>query len=95
MTPTKDLLEQPLHAAEFLDLPATPDEVAAIACGPLTRRYSKAPEYEYGPELRRELLAEAGKIHAREIDAAVDMLNEAAKTSPLLYRALSRTAPEF
>jgi hypothetical protein len=84
-----------LHAAEFLDLPATPNKVAAIASGPLMRRYSKAPEYEYGPELRRELLAEAGKIHAREIDAAVDMLNEAAKTSPLLYRALSRTAPEF
>ena len=36
----------------------------AICEGPLMRRYSKALEYEYSPELRREILADARRRHA-------------------------------
>jgi hypothetical protein len=83
-----------LRVAAFLDLPATKAQVQAIASGPLMRRYSKAPEYEYSPDLRRELLDEARRLHASEIDRALDLLNEAAEASPLLHRALARAATE-
>jgi hypothetical protein len=53
-------------------------------------RYSKAPEYEYSAELRRELLAEAAELHAGDINSALAMLQSASETSPLLRRALSR-----
>ena len=68
--------------------------IASIANGPLMRRYSKALEYEYSPALRRDLLDEAGRNHAREIEAALAMLHKAARQSPLLARALARTTTE-
>ena len=58
-------------------------------------RYSKALEYEYSPGLRRELLEEAAAHHGRDIDGALRLLEKAAETSPLLQRALSRTAAEI
>lgn len=82
------------EAAQFLGVPSTSERIAEIASGPLMRRYSKALEYEYSPALRRELLAEAGSQHSSEIDEAVGLLEKAATGSPLLQRALSRSAPE-
>jgi len=76
-------------AAEFLGFAS--DGAAAIATGPLLGRYSKAPEYEYSPALRRDLIAEATARHGREIDDALAMLRSAAETSPLLARALARS----
>lgn len=61
-----------------------------IASGPLMGRYSKAPEYEYGAHLRRELIAEAGERFASDIERALAMLTSAAEKSPLLGRALAR-----
>lgn len=61
-----------------------------IANGPLMGRYSKAPEYEYGANLRRELIAEAGERFASDIERALAMLNSGAERSPLLGRALAR-----
>jgi hypothetical protein len=55
------------------------------------RRYSKALEYDYSPDLRRELLAQARREHGGRIDSALAMLEKAAARSPLLARALSRT----
>ena len=82
------------EAAAFLGFSHTPERVVGVAAGPLMRRYSKALEYEYSPALRRELLAEAGSQHRSEIDEAVGLLEKAATGSPLLQRALSRSAPE-
>ncbi len=65
-------------------------EVAAIAEGPLMRRYSKALEYEYSPDFRRELIAEAARHHAADIADALAMLHAGAEKSPLLARALAR-----
>jgi hypothetical protein len=53
-------------------------------------RYSKAPEYEYSPALRSELIAQANAAHMRAIDDALAMLGRAAEKSPLLERALAR-----
>ena len=79
---------------QFLRLDAPAAQLKSIANGPLMRRYSKATEYEYSPELRRDLLSEASARHASDIDAALAMLARAAETSPLLKRALERAQAE-
>jgi len=76
-----------------LEVPS--DELSGLATGPLMRRYSKALEYDYSPSLRAELLAEAGRDHLCQINEAVVALHEAAKTAPLLDRALRRAAGEI
>ena len=85
--------------AEFFGFSATPERVAEIASGPLTRRYSKATEHEYSPQLRRDLLAEADERHRPEIESALAMLDRASETAPLLRKALDRarklTGPEI
>lgn len=80
--------------AIFLGFEAEPDRIKAIARGPLMRRYSKAPEYDYSPTLRRELLGEATRQHRADIDSALAMLHRAAEKSPLLERALGRSLTE-
>ena len=65
-------------------------DVASIASSSLMSRYSKAPEYDYSPALRRNLIGETVEQHAREIDSALAMLDAAAEKSPLLARALAR-----
>lgn len=64
--------------------------VGEIANGPLMGRYSKALEYEYGPNLRRELIAEAAERFSNEIEGALAMLSSGAEKSSLLGRALAR-----
>jgi hypothetical protein len=76
--------------AAFFEFQADERQLATIAQGPLMNRYSKAPEHDYSPQLRRELIAEAGHAHRGEIASALAMLRAAAETSPLLARALNR-----
>jgi hypothetical protein len=82
------------RAAAFFGFNASPERVAEIAQGPLMRRYSKAPEFDYTPSLRRDLIAQANRHNRTEIDAALAMLEQAAQESPLLARALERAQPE-
>ncbi|QNM83107.1 hypothetical protein H8M03_01725 [Sphingomonas sabuli] len=77
--------------AGALGINAPAERVTAIANGPLMRRYSKATEYAYSPDLRRELIAEATAHNRASIDSAVAMLQSAAERSPLLARALDRS----
>jgi hypothetical protein len=80
-----------LHrVADLFGFPASDEQLQAIASGPLMRRYSKALEYDYSADLRRELIAEAEAHFRRDIDDALAMLREAAEKSPLLARALAR-----
>jgi hypothetical protein len=76
--------------AEFFGFRAEPAKVQEIARGPLMTRYSKALEYDYSADLRRELIAEATEHHRADIDRALAMLQSAAEKSPLLARALAR-----
>jgi hypothetical protein len=85
-----DMPAELARAADFLGF-AT-DEVETIVSGPLMGRYSKATEYEYTPSLRRDLIAEADSANRADVDSALAMLQSAAKTSPLLERALKRSA---
>ena len=80
--------------ADFFELAASQDEIEAIAGSPLARRYSKATEYEYSAELRRDLLDEAAALHAEDIESALAMLNAASETAPLLRKALDRAQAE-
>ena len=75
---------------EFFGFDASSEQLSAIADGPLTRRYSKAIEYEYSPQLRRDLLAEANEMHRADIESALAMLDAASETAPQLRKALDR-----
>ena len=87
-----DLPAQLTTAAAFLGLDASAERITEIAHGPLLGRYSKALEYDYSPELRRQLITAATADHAMDIDGALAMLATAAQESPLLARALKRSA---
>lgn len=78
------------EVAEFFCFPTTPERISEIVQGPLMLRYSKAPEYDYSPALRRELLDEARNEHGRTIESALAMLKRASENAPLLERALRR-----
>ncbi|MCH8615535.1 hypothetical protein LZ016_05405 [Sphingomonas sp. SM33] len=80
--------------ADFLNLDAKAQFLSQIANGPLMRRYSKATEYEYSPQLRRDLLSEAAGRHASDIETALAMLDRASETAPLLRKALDRAQAE-
>lgn len=82
------------RVAAFFRFAADAAQIEAIATGPLMGRYSKAPEYEYSPALRGELIAEAATAHGRAIDDALAMLSDAAEKSPLLARALERAGED-
>jgi hypothetical protein len=79
-----------VQAAAHIGAALSEAEAQAITTGPLMQRYSKALEYEYGPDLRRELQEESRQLHGRDIQAALTMLEDASKASPLLERALTR-----
>ena len=79
---------------KFFGFDASKEHLSAIANGPLTRRYSKATEYEYSPQLRRELLTEANERHRADIESALAMLDAASETAPLLRKALDRAQAE-
>jgi hypothetical protein len=81
--------------ADFLGFEATDERLTDIANGPLLRRYSKATEYEYSPQLRRDLLNEATRRHSEEIESALAMLDRAAETAPSLQKALGRAQAEI
>ena len=67
---------------------AREDEI--LIAGPLLRRYSKDPSYEYSPSLREALIEQELRLRSREIDTALAMLRAASEKSPLLARAVSR-----
>lgn len=82
------------RAATHFGFETAPEQLGKLAAGPLMRRYSKAPEFDYSPQLRRDLLDEAARAHRADIGAALAMLEQAAAGSPLLERALERSQPE-
>jgi hypothetical protein len=77
-------------ATEHFGFEVSDSRLAEIASGPLMTRYSKALEYDYSADLRRERIADEGRRQGSEIESALAMLRAAAEKSPLLARALSR-----
>lgn len=82
------------HTARYFGFDASEQRLNEIASGPLMRRYSKALEHDYSPELRRAVIAQAEADHGRDIREALVMLEDAAQECPLLARAMKRANPE-
>jgi hypothetical protein len=80
--------------AGFFELTADEAQIRDVAAGPLMTRYSKALEYEFGPDMRRRRLNDAAMKHGPSVNAALAMLREAAEKAPLLQRALDRSMPD-
>jgi hypothetical protein len=82
---------EPVLLAAFLhfgvDVP--PARVNEILGGPLMQSYSKAPEHAYSPALRREILDEAHKAHAAQIDKGLAWLEHTAQAHPLIGECLA------
>lgn len=72
---------------EHLHGAADRQEVEQIARSPYFARYSKAPEYGYGPEVRQKILEDAAREHDAEMRRGLAWLNE----TPALRRP---TRPE-
>jgi hypothetical protein len=85
-----DMAGELLGVASFFGFPAQTGQVAAIAGGPLMKRYSKDPSYDYSPNLRHQLIDQEIGLQGREIEAALALLRSAAEKSDLLTRALTR-----
>jgi hypothetical protein len=84
------MAEELTRIAAFFGFSAEAAQVETIARSPLMGRYSKDVSYDYSPDLRRELIEDAARHFAPEIDGALAMLRRAAEKSPLLARTLQR-----
>ncbi len=63
-------------------------EIEVLTTGPLMRQYSKAPEYAYDAEVRRDVLQSAGAEHAAEIARGMHWLEQRALRHPLAHAVL-------
>ena len=64
--------------------------IAKALAGPTMRQYSKAPEHEYGTELRKNLLADYARIAGTEISRGCQWLDSHAKIHPPIAAALEK-----
>ena len=86
----KDIPAELARIASHLGFTASGERLRELAVGPIMKRYSKDPNYEYTPKLREDLLAQELRLQGNDIDGALAMLRSASEKSPLLGRALSR-----
>jgi hypothetical protein len=80
--------------AGHFGLGADEASLRAIAEGPLMGRYSKAPEFEYSADLRREILKESRWTHGRAIRDALGWLRMIAERYPAVADAIRKAAGE-
>jgi len=59
-----------------------------LVTGPIMLSYSKAPEHDYSPNLREELLDEASKKHADDIQSTMLWVDKLATKYPLIQDAM-------
>lgn len=78
-----------LDAFRHLDIDANGIDVAKILAGPNMRRYAKATEHPYDPQLRRDLLEQARAEHRGEIARGMAWLNNAAREFAQIREALA------
>lgn len=78
------------RAAAHFGVAADPETICSIAQGPLMKRYSKALEYDYSAQLRRDLINETTAHRRSAIDGAIAMLRSGAQQSSILASAMAR-----
>ncbi|HEV2818718.1 MAG TPA: hypothetical protein VGW40_16030 [Allosphingosinicella sp.] len=88
--PTRHFMALAAHFRHEAD-----EAVARAICeGPLMRRYSKALDYEYSPQLRREILADARRRHGAAISDALNWLAGLESRYPAVAQAIRRARGE-
>jgi len=70
-------------------LPSDDRIVSAIEHSASLMRYSKAPEYDYSPAIRSEVLREARREHREEIRKGMAWLEDRARSDALLARIVN------
>jgi hypothetical protein len=77
------------RVAEHFQLPLESGWLTNIAHSPVLTRYSKSPDFEYSPQLRRELLHESRRANAAQIAAGLRWLEAQAGSQPAIARILT------
>lgn len=80
--------EQLTRAASHFRHELSSQKATELVSGPIMSSYSKAPEHDYSPNLRQELLTEANQNHATDIRVAIQWVEEIATKFPLLADAM-------
>ncbi|MEP3452953.1 MAG: hypothetical protein ABJN65_13735 [Parasphingorhabdus sp.] len=78
------------NAAEHFDLQMQPQLINDLIQGPIMNRYSKAPEYDYSPTLREELLQEAAQNHSETIRHTMQWVEKMAIHQQIIARAMEQ-----
>ncbi|HEX7116958.1 MAG TPA: hypothetical protein VF193_17660 [Steroidobacter sp.] len=74
-----------------LGVPVEERYLQEIARSPVLARYSKSPDFEYSPGLRRQLLEQARRTHAEEIRRGLDWLEALGASHPRVAAILHRS----
>ena len=77
------------RVAAHFRLPAEGRWLAEIERSPVLTRYSKSPDFEYSPQLRRELLSESRQNNASQIAAGLRWLDTLAGSQPAVAEVLA------
>lgn len=80
----KDPQSELLKIAAHFGLTFAPEDAQNLISGPIMNSYSKAPEHDYSPDLRRQLLQQARANFGAEIKSTIGWVEGLAKTHPLI-----------
>lgn len=84
----RDPEERLTAAATHFRRDLTAEKANELVNGPIMSSYSKAPEHDYSPDLRQELLDEANQSHAADIRTAMIWAEKIAAEFPLVAEAM-------
>jgi hypothetical protein len=80
------------NVASHFQLPLETGWLDGIARSPVLTRYSKSPDFEYSPQLRRELLRASRQNNAAQIAAGLSWLEDLGKSQPVVAQVLNAAA---
>lgn len=78
------------RVAAHFQLPLESRWLDDIARSPVLTRYSKSPDFEYSPQVRRELLRQSRQNNAAQIGAGLRWLENLAGSQPTVAAVLNR-----
>ncbi|VAV89826.1 hypothetical protein MNBD_ALPHA04-332 [hydrothermal vent metagenome] len=76
-------------AADHFHHTLSEEAATKLISGPIMSSYSKAPEHDYSPDLRQELLKEASQNHADDIGAAMLWADKLAEKYPSIANVMT------
>jgi hypothetical protein len=76
------------RVAAHFQLPTQSRWLTGIARSPVLTRYSKSPDFEYSPQVRRELLRQSRQNNATQIAAGLRWLETLARAQPAVAAVL-------